>query len=54
MASYGVAKTILTDFVLNNHLIGIDRIVPLGETTSFSLTWDGYDLISVLSRCVRC
>ena len=52
MAFYGVAKTVLTDFVLNNHLIGIDRIVPLGETTSFSLTWDGYDLIRTLSRCV--
>lgn len=54
MASYGVAKTVLQDFVLTNHLIGIDRIVPLGETTSFSLTWDGYDLIRTLSRCVRC
>jgi hypothetical protein len=50
MAVYGVDKSTLSDFVLNNHLIGIDRIVPIGKTTSFSLTWDGYDLISSMSR----
>lgn len=50
MAVYGIDKSTLSDFVLNNHLIGIDRIVPFGETTSFSLTWDGYDLINSLSR----
>ena len=30
--------------------IGIDRIVPIGKTTDFSLTWDGYNLIDTLSR----
>jgi len=52
MAYYGYDCSELKDFVLRNRLPGIDRIVPLGETTSFSLTWDGYDLIGRLSRIV--
>lgn len=40
----------LREFVLDRGLKGIDRIVPLGHTMDFSLTWDGYDLIRTLSR----
>lgn len=50
MAYYGFEKIDLENFVLSNRLCGIDRIVPLGETTNFALTWDGYNLIDVLSR----
>ncbi len=50
LAYYGFEKSELRDFVVNNHLIGFDRIVPVGETTAFSLTWDGYNLIETLSR----
>lgn len=52
MAYYGFSKEELTDFVLKNHLKGLDRIVPFGETTAFSLTWDGYNLIDILTRKV--
>jgi hypothetical protein len=52
LAYYGLGKTELENFVLHNRLTGIDRIVPMGETTSFSLNWDGYDLIETLSRKV--
>lgn len=52
LAYYGFSKEALSAFVTCNRLIGIDRIVPLGETTTFSLTWDGYDLINSLSRIV--
>ena len=31
---------------------GIDRIVPCGRAAEFSLVWDGYDLISHMSRVV--
>ncbi len=31
---------------------GIDRIVPIGKTMDFDLTWDGTDLIAALSRAV--
>lgn len=50
MACYGIDATDIKDFVISNHLIGIDRFVPFGETTTFSLTWDGYNLIQMLSR----
>lgn len=50
MACYGISAEDIREFVLKNHLIGIDRFVPFGDTTAFSLTWDGYNLIQILSR----
>lgn len=47
---YGFEKEQLKEFVLNNRLTGLDRIVPIGETTAFSLTWDGYNLIDTFTR----
>ena len=31
---------------------GVDRIVPIGKTMDFDLVWDGYDLVSRLTRTV--
>lgn len=31
---------------------GVDRIVPIGDAGSFSLVWDGYDVIRHLSRII--
>lgn len=50
LAYFGFSKDELQQFVLNNHIKGIDRIVPIGKTTDFSLIWDGYGLITMLSR----
>ena len=50
LAYFGFSKDELQQFVLNNHIKGIDRIVQIGKTTDFSLIWDGYDLITMLSR----
>ncbi|MDR2650718.1 MAG: acyl-CoA reductase [Prevotellaceae bacterium] len=50
LAYYGFSKEYLCDFMKETHPSGIDRIVPIGHTTDFSLIWDGYDLIKVLSR----
>lgn len=52
LAYYGFEKQELEAFVQRNRLTGIDRIVPFGETTAFSLTWDGRDLIQSMSRVV--
>lgn len=52
LAYYGFEKSELESFVKNNRLSGIDRIVPIGRTTDFSLTWDGYNLIEAMSRIV--
>lgn len=47
---YGYEHKELVDFVLDNNLGGIDRIVPLGSALDFGLIWDGYDLIRSMSR----
>ena len=52
LAYYGFEREELDAFVQRNHLTGIDRIVPFGETTAFSLTWDGRDLIQSMSRVI--
>lgn len=49
---YGFQREEFVEFVRCNRLLGLDRIVPLGETTSFALTWDGYNLIDTFSRLV--
>jgi len=50
LAYYGYSLEELKSFINTNRLNGIDRIVPFGKTTDFSLTWDGFDLIHTLSR----
>jgi hypothetical protein len=50
LAYYGLEKKDLHTFMQKNTPLGIDRIVPIGKTTDFSLTWDGYELITTLSR----
>ena len=50
LAYYGFSKEVLTEFKIKNRINGIDRIVPIGQTSSFSLTWDGYNLIDSMSN----
>ena len=52
LAYYGFTQQELSNFVRCNRLTGIDRIVPFGETTAFSLTWDGMNLIERMSRII--
>ncbi len=47
---YGLDKIVLADFIINNKLAGIDRIVPIGSALDISIIWDGLDLVSALSR----
>ena len=53
LSYYGVSKSDLVDFVTLNSPKGIDRVVPIGKTTDFSLNWDGRSLISSLSRVIE-
>ncbi len=50
LAYYGFDKESLSDFMKEEKPFGIDRIVPIGRTTDFSLIWDGYDFVKSLSR----
>jgi len=49
---FGVDKTQLLDFVVKNHLLGIDRIVPVGSALDIGVIWDGYDIVKSLSRII--
>lgn len=50
LAYFGFDRDTLAQFITTNLPAGIDRIVPIGETSSFSLVWDGINLISAMSR----
>ena len=49
----GFTKVELENWVKRSKPLGIDRIVPIGRTMDFSLTWDGYDLVYALSRSIK-
>jgi len=48
----GIDKSTLADFVINNRLKGIDRIVPVGEALNMNILWDGYNILNELSRII--
>lgn len=52
LAYYGYSKEDMQKHILESAPKGIDRVVPIGKTMDFSLTWDGYNLVEVLSRSV--
>ena len=52
LSYYGLERADLKQFVRLQRLSGIDRIVPVGETTAFSFVWDGYNLIDQMTRIV--
>lgn len=48
----GMNKNELVEFVIDNNLKGIDRIVPVGASLDMDVIWDGYDIINNLSRII--
>ena len=50
---FGVKKEKLKNFLLNNNLSGVDRVVPIGQALDMGLNWDGYEITSTLSRVVE-
>ena len=50
---YGIEPAEIADFVTNNGLLGIDRIVPVGSAFEMDIHWDGYDIVFHLSRCIE-
>lgn len=50
---FGVNKNELIEFIYKNKLLGIDRIVPIGQALSIDSIWDGYDIIRTLSRIIE-
>ncbi len=50
---YGFEKKNLENFLKNNNLFGIDRVVPIGHAMDINVIWDGYDVIKTLSRVIE-
>lgn len=51
-AVYGVDVVGLRRYIVEHGYRGIDRVVPFGKTLDIDTVWDGYDLISTMSRVV--
>ena len=49
---FGFNKKFFKEFIIDNNLRGIDRIVPIGKALDIDLIWDGYDLNKSLTRIV--
>ena len=47
---YGVDEKEIKKEVIHMHMLGIDRVVPIGKSLDIDLNWDGYDMIRGLSR----
>ena len=47
---YGFSKNELVNFIKDNNIQGIDRIVPIGQALNMDLNWDGYDIIFQISK----
>ena len=49
---FGFSRNSFKNFLLNNNLLGVDRVVPIGRALEIDIVWDGYDVIKSLSRII--
>lgn len=49
---FGIDAKVLRRAVVFHGARGVDRIVPVGSAMDIDIVWDGYDLVSMLSRTV--
>lgn len=52
LTHFGLSESELWDFVRAANGRGFDRVVPVGEALAFDPIWDGFDLMSELTRRV--
>lgn len=50
---FGVENKELLDIVRRHHLVGVDRIVPVGKALDMGVFWDGFDIVRTLSRVIH-
>lgn len=48
--TYGIDNHKFADLLIENNVLGIDRIVPIGQAMNIGVHWDGYDVIGSMSR----
>ena len=52
ITQFGINSMALREELIQNHVRGIDRIVPVGQAMDIGVIWDGHDLIRELSRAM--
>jgi hypothetical protein len=52
LSYWQVDKDRLLKLAQSPSIKGLDRIVPVGQALDFSSVWDGFDLLSQLSRVI--
>jgi len=53
LTCFGFDAEKIVDFIRENRLTGIDRVVPVGKALDIGIIWDGYDVVGTLSRIVQ-
>lgn len=51
-AYYGDCREEIVEYIVGKGFCGIDRVVSFGKTLDIDTTWDGYDLVSQMSRLI--
>lgn len=52
VAVLGIDKRSIVNFVLEQGVRGVDRVVDLGNTMGLEFTWDGFRMIEAMSRVI--
>ena len=50
---FGIDSEKIVDFIRESGLNGIDRVVPVGKALEIGVIWDGFDVVSTLTRIVH-
>ena len=50
---FGFKKKFLNEFIENNNLTGVDRVVPVGMALDLDFKWDGYNIMERLTRIIN-
>ena len=53
VTQFGIDVEELRRQIVGQGMLGIDRIVPIGQAMSIGAVWDGYDLVRTLSRVIH-
>lgn len=54
LSTYGMDNQKLAEEIVKRRISGVDRVVQIGHALDFSLVWDGFDLITSMSRRILC
>ena len=52
LTTEGIESAVVRQWITRNRLRGIDRVVPVGKALDMDVVWDGYDIVSSLSRVI--